>query len=110
MAVDEDDDDDDQEEEMADIEESASEPTGRLTRSAAKKVSFNVDSKATAVVRNRRNAKRQQNPEDAISPEGMRRLGLATTKKILMKKIQKNKKKTAKKADELSAVVKNLKF
>jgi hypothetical protein len=113
----EEDDDDEDDEETENMEttenpETTAETSAnmRLTRSAAKRVSFNVDTRAGNAVRDKRNAKRQKNPEETISREGQKKLGLVAVKKTMMKKIKKNRKKISKKADELSAVVENLSF
>lgn len=121
------DDDKNEDEEMSDDEEdekrmksslktptsSLKHPSPRLTRSQAKAkgVTFSIDTKGTELLRKRKSVKRQQLEEEAISPTAQRKLGLVATKKTgLIKKIQKSKKKSAKKADELSEIVQNMTF
>jgi len=83
-----------------------------ITRSAAKKkgVTFAVDSKSTEANRKRQATQRRQPQEESLSPKAKKQLGLVAVKKTMMKKIRKSSKKVAKKADELSEVVKNMSF
>lgn len=94
------------------MEENASvepETPRRVTRSTAKKsVTFAVDDNTTSELRSKRSAKRQSKPEEAISPEGQKKLGLVASKKTIMKKLRKSSKKSAKKASILSDMVDSL--
>ncbi|CAL8110054.1 unnamed protein product [Orchesella dallaii] len=99
------DDDDDAEMKM----QTEDEPNRRVTRSAAKKsVSFAIDDDTTHTLSSRKSAKRQAKAEQAISPEGQRKLGLVASKKTIMKKLRKSKKKSAKHASALSDLVETL--
>lgn len=85
------------------------EPARRVTRSAAKKlVTFAVDDQATSELINKRAAKRQSQPQEAISPEGQRKLGLVASKRTIMKKLRKSKKKSTKHVSALSDLVDTL--
>lgn len=91
------------------METEPEETNRRVTRSAAKKsVTFAVDDNATNELLQKRSTKRQTKPEAAISPEGQKKLGLVATKKTIMKKLRKSKKKNSKQASALSDLVDSL--
>lgn len=88
------------------METEEEQPMRRITRSAAKKsVSFAIDEGATSLLQDRKTSKKQRQSDVTISPEGQKKLGLVASKKTIMKKLRKSKKKSAKHASALSDLV-----
>jgi len=113
------DDSDDEMEEEEEVSKPASpspnmkKPSPRLTRSMAKNkgVTFSVDTAGTSLARTRKSLRRQGGAsEDAISPQHQAKLGMGKPRAVLMKKIKKSKKKTAKKVDDLASIVDRISF
>jgi len=102
----------DEDEDDVEMEAEEAKPAGRVTRSASRKsVSFAVNTEILGTKRQQK-MKAAAAPVVGISPQEKSKLlhGLVATKKTLLKKLRKSKKKTSKQASSLADIMGGIKM